>query len=101
MEELKAYNKDTIVAIAGNKVDMNKLDISEEEVLAYAEEQNSKHFYTSASTGEGLNEVFQWLTKQVSKRVEPKETIKNKRIVVKSGGGSSNNNNQSEKSNCC
>ena len=32
-EELKAFNKDTVIAIAGNKVDLNKFDINKESIF--------------------------------------------------------------------
>jgi Ras-related protein Rab-21 len=66
VEELKAFNKNTILAIAGNKCDLNVFDTDKEEVIKYANEENAKHFYTSAKTGEGLDDIFEYITKEIA-----------------------------------
>lgn len=65
--ELKTFNKNTIIAVAGNKIDLkihfeNEREISQK----YCEEENLKHFYTSAKTGEGLDEIFEYISKEIA-----------------------------------
>jgi len=48
--------------IAGNKCDReHERQIKTEEAEAYAERNNAKHFNTSAKTGKGIEEMFQYL----------------------------------------
>jgi Ras-related protein Rab-21 len=68
IEELKAFNKNTVLAIAGNKKDLMTMDIETEEVFQYAEQENAKHFFTSAKTGEGLDEIFSHITKELASK---------------------------------
>ncbi len=63
-EELTTFNPNTIIAISGNKCDL-KRDVEEEVVNEYAEQEHVKHFYSSAKTGEGLEEIFQYVTKEI------------------------------------
>lgn len=63
-DELNTFNKNAVVAIAGNKCDL-KRDIEEEEILEYSEIEKVKHFYTSAKTGEGLDEIFMYITREI------------------------------------
>lgn len=46
---------------------MKRLEVSTEEALKYSEEENAKHFYTSAKTGEGLEEIFTHITSILAK----------------------------------
>ena len=66
VEELKAFNKNTLLAIAGNKCDLKIFDVDKNEVLEYANKVNAKHFYTSAKTGEGLEEIFEYITREIA-----------------------------------
>lgn len=54
---------DTIFVVAGNKFDKltskDDYEKSNEIVKKYIEEENVKHFYTSAKSGENLNEAFE------------------------------------------
>ncbi len=63
-EELKTFNQNTVISIAGNKCDL-KRDMEEAGVLEYTQQENVRHFYTSAKTGEGLDEIFQYVTKEI------------------------------------
>ena len=68
VSELRMFlSKDTPLAIAGNKVDMDfNKQVPESKALQYAKEgAKAKHFYTSAKTGKGIEEMFQELTKAV------------------------------------
>lgn len=90
IEELKAFNKNTVLAIAGNKVDLGKFDMDKEEVLQYVQEEGAKHFYTSAKTGEGLDEIFNYITQEIASQVKsgtsPIKSSAKKLTVMKSGG---------------
>jgi 50S ribosomal subunit-associated GTPase HflX len=98
MEELRIYNKDTVVAVAGNKIDMNKIDISNDVVEEFVKENNSKHFYTSAKTAEGLSELFAYITKELSKK-SGKDSGKNKQRINVTRASITNNSENSSK--CC
>ncbi len=93
--ELKAFNPNTIIVLAGNKADLRKFDIDRDIVMQYANEINAKHFYTSAKSGEGLNELFTSITNDLAKSLKTKSN--NKKISVKIDGPV----NQVEKKKCC
>lgn len=93
--ELKAFNPNTVIIIAGNKADLRKFDIDRETVLQYAQEINAKHIYTSAKTGEGLNELFDSITKDLAKTFKSKPV--NKKLSVKI----ENDTNKPHKKGCC
>lgn len=55
----KIVGCDIIIAIAGNKFDLNRSSaVDESEALSYAESVGASHFYTSAKTNHGLDDVF-------------------------------------------
>jgi len=65
--ELRDFNKNTIIAVAGNKIDLKiHFENEKDEVMKYLDEQKIKLFYTSAKTGEGLDEIFEYISKEVS-----------------------------------
>ncbi len=67
VEELKAFNKNAVIIIAGNKIDLKKHFENQKEIASnYVEEENIKLFYTSAKTGEGVEEIFQSVTKDIA-----------------------------------
>ena len=52
-----------VIVIAGNKYDLSKQrQISEEEAEKISEEYNVQHFYTSAKSGKGIDDLFKSLT---------------------------------------
>jgi GTPase SAR1 family protein len=93
--ELKAFNPNTIIVLAGNKADLRKFDIDRETVMQYAEEINAKHYYTSAKTGEGLNELFNSITNDLAKSLISKPG--KRKITVKIDGEVT----KPQKKNCC
>jgi GTPase SAR1 family protein len=93
--ELKAFNPNTVIAIAGNKADMRKFDIDRETVSQYAEEINAKHFYTSAKSGEGLNEMFNSITTDLAKNLKSKSGSKKLSVKIE------NDTNKAQKKGCC
>lgn len=51
-----------VIAIAGNKSDKEfGRQIENSEAEKYAKENGMRHFQTSAKTGKGMNEMFQYL----------------------------------------
>jgi GTPase SAR1 family protein len=103
VEELKAFNKNTVLALAGNKIDLKRSDIDKETILKYSQEENAEHFYTSAKTGEGLDEIFSHITKEIlnSTQNQSKDISGgksgNKKLVISKG----NFNNEKKNSGCC
>jgi GTPase SAR1 family protein len=93
--ELKAFNPNTIIVIAGNKADMRKFDIDRETVSKYAEEINAKHFYTSAKSGEGLSEMFNSITTDLSNSLKSKPGSKKLSVKIE------NDTNKQQKKGCC
>jgi Ras-related protein Rab-21 len=91
IEELKAFNKNTILAIAGNKCDLKKIDIDKEEIYNYAKQEDAKHFFTSAKTGEGLNEIFSYISKKIVETLPLKETKNKKLVITKKNHQNTNN----------
>ena len=100
----KIVGNDINIAIAGNKIDMEKnRAVNEQDAIKYAESVGATHFNTSAKTNKGLEEVFIDIA---SKMIERKRgTDKNKDgvskqklvIVDDAPGGSVNK----TKSGCC
>jgi GTPase SAR1 family protein len=91
--ELKTFNKNTIIAVAGNKIDLKTHFENEKEIAQkYVKDENLKHFYTSAKTGEGLDEIFEYITKEIADKNLNKNSghssIKSgvKKLQVKKGG---------------
>jgi GTPase SAR1 family protein len=93
--ELKAFNPNTVIVLAGNKADLRRFDINRETVMQYADEINAKHFYTSAKSGEGLNELFLSITTDLAKSSKSKSG--NKKLSLKIDNDSS----KSQKKSCC
>lgn len=106
IEELKAFNKNTVLAIAGNKIDLShKAEVETADILAYAKEENARLFYTSAKTGEGLDDIFNHITNEITKREQEKtqdQIVSNGKTTKKLMINRSNsaNNNEKEKG-CC
>ena len=55
----KIVGTDIIIVIAGNKIDLVKQsNVPEDEARTYADTVEASHFYTSAKSNKGLDEVF-------------------------------------------
>ena len=65
MKELrKIVGNDICIAIAGNKIDLEKdRHVDKKEALSYAESVGAAHYNTSAKINKGLEEVFGDLSK--------------------------------------
>ena len=64
MEELRNHaDEGIVIAIAGNKSDKeSSRQIENAEAEKYAKENGVRHFQTSAKTGKGMGEMFQYLS---------------------------------------
>lgn len=59
----KIVGPDIIIAIAGNKIDLEKnRHVNEREAREYSESMGATHFHTSAKANRGLDEVFNDIT---------------------------------------
>jgi Ras-related protein Rab-21 len=82
VEELKAFNKNTVISIAGNKIDLKNFDIDKDEAIKYSQEENAKHYFTSAKTGEGLEDIFNQITKEIVKVAPNLNRRETKKLAV-------------------
>ena len=74
--------KDITLAIAGNKVDLNRI-VSLEEAEAYAASVGAKHFSTSAKINQGVEDLFL----DLAKRKSPLERIRTRQRAHRSATG--------------
>ena len=113
MEQILSNTKreDIGLVLLGNKCDMEPRAVSEEQGNKMAEELNVSYFETSALTGQGINEAFNELTRDIMKRkgvdnggnenLDLKNDVSKKKI-----GGDNNNidlkkNKKKKDSDCC
>lgn len=66
----KIVGNDIIIAIAGNKIDLEKNRmVNETDAISYSDSVGAQHFHTSAKSNKGLDEVFQDISQRMlSKR---------------------------------
>jgi Ras-related protein Rab-21 len=65
----KIVGNDIVIAIAGNKIDLEKSrNVNEQEAIKYAESVGASHFNTSAKANKGLDEVFLDLSQRMLAR---------------------------------
>lgn len=104
-EELKVFNSDTIILVAGNKTDLNKFDIDKKLVEEYCNKIEVEHIFTSAKTGEGLDDVFYIICKNIANKIKLSTILKKNKKALKviSDRESLSLNNKPEKlkDNCC
>jgi Ras-related protein Rab-21 len=66
VKELRKMDRNIPIAIAGNKIDLEKnRHVPEKEAIGYARSINAIHVHTSAKQGKGLDEIFNELTKAI------------------------------------
>ena len=71
IEEVRANNQDCVVVAVGNKVDLtDSRFICTEDARAHFETMNPSvpYFETSAKTGDGVNELFESVTRMIIER---------------------------------
>jgi Ras-related protein Rab-21 len=103
VKELKnMLGPDVIFVVAGNKFDLirSKSDLEKNEgmIQQYINEEKAKHFYTSAKSGENVNEAFEMVVELALEKViksGQKPKGKGKGLVIESGG------NSKAKKGCC
>ena len=98
-----------VLILVGNKIDINRREVTNEEGMNFAKERNMKYFETSAKTGFGINEAFNQIFQDIyefNKKIEgcqQKENVKqndnqrNENFEV----NKKNNNDKKNKSKCC
>ena len=87
-------SNDIGLVLVGNKSDL-KREISTEESLNLSKELNIKLFETSALTGEGVNEIFEFLTKDIISKKNLDDNYNEKNVTLGSGGK------KEKKGDCC
>lgn len=66
VKELRKMDRNIPIAIAGNKIDLEKdRHVPEKEALSYTKSINAIHMHTSAKLGRGLEEVFTQLSRAI------------------------------------
>ena len=86
----KIVGNDIVIAIAGNKIDLEKdRNVEVDKALEYATSVNAKHFHTSAKANKGLDDVFNDLASRMMARRVDKEgkgglvkPVKQKLVIV-------------------
>ena len=60
ISEFRKQTNDPILYIVGNKIDIqDKITVTEEEAKAFSKSQNAKLIFSSAKTGENVQEIFE------------------------------------------
>ena len=91
-------SNDIGLVLVANKSDL-KREVSNEECLNLSKELNIQLYETSALTGEGVNEIFEYITQEIiSKKNYLDDTQAN---GVTLGIGDNKNKNKDKKSDCC
>ena len=82
VEDVKKQNKDAKFLLVGNKCDLkeDKRQVTKEEAKKYAEDNNMKFIEVSAKTGEGINDMFNYIISELLKDMEKE---KKEKIQVK------------------
>lgn len=81
--ELKVFNAETVIAIAGNKIDIGKIDVDNNTIESYCNETGVEHIFTSAKTGEGLEEIFNKVAKEIAQKMSNENNAKSKKKTLK------------------
>ena len=102
IEEVRSYNKECEIVICGNKVDIKEVyedGVDKDKAKEYVVNKGIEHFYTSAKTGDGLEEVFDYISKKVVDNYEKENKgksgngfNKNKKVVINRDTSNSENN---------
>ena len=84
-----------VLILVGNKVDVEKREVTKEEALSFAKANNIKYFETSAKTGFGIKEIFNLLFEDVYKKIKEKEKLE-KNENEKNNSKEKNNSNENK-----
>ena len=74
-------NRVNIKFIVGNKIDLNDRKVDFQEAKNWAEARNMTYFETSAITGSGINDMFQFIASQLTELKQENETIQQTTII--------------------
>ena len=78
LKEFNIYgDKNTLVILVANKIDLEPRHISSSAPAAWANQKDLAYAEVSAKTGTGVNELFQWLIDELKKKpiVQTKNTV--------------------------
>ena len=70
--------QEKVIYLVGNKIDLSPREVSNEEAMNFAKENNMKYFETSAKTGFGVKPLFEKLYQEIYDLNE-KPDLKNKK----------------------
>ena len=73
--EDKCDIKKKVLILVGNKVDIEKREVKNEEAVAFAKSKNIDYFETSAKTGFGIKEIFHKVFESVYKKNKENEKL--------------------------
>ena len=95
-----------VLILVGNKIDIEKREVSNEEAMNFAQEKNMKYFETSAKTGFGIEETFKTLYQDVydnfkKSEEENKKTNGDKTEENKNFELNNKHQNKEKKKKCC
>ena len=91
-------SNDIGLVLVANKSDL-KREVSNEECLNLSKELNIKLYETSALTGEGVNEIFEYITQEI---ISKKNYLDDTQVNgVTLGIGDNKNKNKDKKTDCC
>ncbi|KAA6383549.1 MAG: putative Ras family GTPase [Streblomastix strix] len=72
LDEAQKYGaKDYIAILCGNKTDIKKRVVSEQEAQSWASSKGFRYFETSANTGDGVDQAFTFLINTVAQKCKP------------------------------
>lgn len=97
-DELTVFNSDTVIVIAGNKIDMKKVDIDNNVIEEFCKEKKVEHIFTSAKTNEGLDEIFYKVCRDIASKMNSEL---NKKHSMKKGIKLQVDENKDEKKDTC
>lgn len=108
----KMLGKDIVLAIAGNKIDLEKSrSVSVEEAESYAKDVGAIHYSTSAKLNKGINEMFTNLSERMFASADAEkaqeETVQvgkrrpGNKIVIDESKSASSSSSSSSSGGCC
>ena len=73
VKDVKTQNENAKFLLVGNKYDLaeERRTVTEEEAKQYAENNGMKFFEVSAKTGDGINDMFNYIISELLKEKEP------------------------------
>jgi len=73
----KIVGNDIVIAVAGNKIDLEKnRHVNEQDAVTYAEQVGATHYHTSAKLNKGLEEAFLHISRNMLERKEKNKSTR-------------------------